>query len=119
MSLNSHKDLIVWQKSIILAKEIYLLAGNFPKSEIFGITSQMRRCVVSIASNIAEGYGRKSRNEYNQFLSISYGSSLELETQLIIAKSTHLASDQEFTASEAPLLEVLKMLNAMTRGTRR
>src|SRR6185437_7821701 len=86
MSLKSYKDLIVWQRSIELVKEIFLLTDSFPKSELYGLTSQMRRAAVSIPSNIAEGYGRNSRKEYNHALAIAYGSALELETQLLIAK---------------------------------
>ena len=119
MHLNSHKDLIGWQKSIILAKEIYLITAEFPKNETFGLTSQMRRASVSIPSNIAEGYGRKSSNEFRQFLSISYGSALELETQLIIAESTNLATKTALDKASSVLQEVLKMLNSMTSSTRR
>ncbi len=115
MKLTSHKDLIVWQKAILLAKEIYILTSLFPKSEIFGIVSQMRRASVSIPSNIAEGYGRKSANEFKQFLSIAYGSALELETQVIVSKDTNLAPNNAFLSSDSLLQEVLKMLNFMTR----
>lgn len=115
MYLKSHKELIVWQKSIALAREVYLLTDQFPKSEIYGIVSQMRRCSVSIPSNIAEGYGRKSPNEYKQFFSIAYGSALELETQVIICKEVKLCTSEETTNVEALLQEVLKMLNSMSR----
>ena len=86
MYLKSYKELIVWQKSILLVKEIYLLTNSFPKSEIFGLSSQMQRAVISIPSNIAEGYSRKNIKEYLQFLRIAYGSATELETQIIISK---------------------------------
>jgi four helix bundle protein len=78
--IRSYKELIVWQKSIALVKEIYLLTEKLPQSELYGLISQMRRAAISIASNIAEGYGRNSTKEYTQFYSISYGSLLELET---------------------------------------
>jgi|SRR3989304_3136725 len=116
MKLQSYKELIVWQKSIILVKEIYILTSKFPKSEIFGLMSQMRRAVVSIPSNIAEGYGRRSHKEYLQFYAISYGSALELETQLIISKDLQFADLKDFEMSEKILLEVLKMLNTMVYG---
>ena len=119
MYIKSHKDLIVWQKSILLVKEIFILTNKLPKSEIFGLTSQMRRAAVSIPSNIAEGYGRKSPNEYNQFLSIAYGSALELETQLIVCVETQLISNVDSEKSNSLLQEVLKMLNYMTRSSRR
>ena len=119
MKLSSHKDLIVWQKSMDLVVQIYELTSKFPKSELFGITSQMRRAAISIPSNIAEGWGRKSTKEYQQFMSIAYGSALELETQLILAKRLKLAEKQYFEKPDAVLLEVLKMLNSMTNQSRR
>lgn len=84
--MKTYKDLIVWQKSIELVKEIYLLTEDFPKEEIYGLTSQIRRCAVSIPSNIAEGKMRTTNKEFSHFLSIAYGSGAELETQLILAK---------------------------------
>ncbi len=113
-NIKSHKDLIVWQKSILLVKEIFILTDSFPQSEKFGITNQMRRAAVSIPSNIAEGYGRKSTKSFNQFCSIAYGSALELETQMIISKELELGTNNSFTLSEDLLLEVLKMLNKLT-----
>lgn len=94
--LKSYKELIVWQRSIELVEEIFILTGNFPKSELYGIVSQIRRAAISIPSNIAEGYGRKSTKEYSQFYSIAYGSALELETQLIIAKKLKLGDPKDF-----------------------
>lgn len=111
--IKTYKELIVWKKSMELVGEIYLLTEKFPKIEIYGIISQMRRSAVSIPSNIAEGYGRKSQKEYSQFYSIAYGSALELETQLIISKNLKFTKDQEFTKSEPLLTEVLKMLSSM------
>lgn len=116
--IKSYKELIVWQKAMALAKAIYLLTEKFPKCELYGLISQMRRAVVSIVSNIAEGYGRKSTKEYKQFYAISYGSGLELETQMILAKELELAPAQEFRNAEALLVEVLKMLNTMTKTNR-
>ena len=112
--IKSYKDLIVWQKSIQLVKEVFLLTDKFPKSELYGIISQMRRAAISIPSNIAEGYGRKSSKEYTQFYSIAYGSGLELETQTIIAKELGFVKSENFAKLELLLEEVLKMLNSMT-----
>ncbi len=85
-NVNNHKDLEVWKKSIELSKNIYIITKNFPKEEIYGITSQIRRSAVSIPSNIAEGAARNHDKEFIQFLYISLGSLAELETQLIISK---------------------------------
>ncbi len=111
MTLKSHKDLIVWQKSIILVKEVYILTGFLPHDEIYGLVSQMRRAAIFIPSNIAEGYARKNLKEYLQFLRVSYGSGAELETQLMLSKDLH----KNINHATAELLceEVLKMLNVM------
>ena len=83
--INSHEDLIVWQKAIDFVTDIYSITDSFPKSEMYGLTNQIRRSVVSIPSNITEGSARRSLKEYNQFLYIALGSLSELETQLIIS----------------------------------
>lgn len=111
MKLQSFKNLIVWQKSILLAKEIYKITENLPKSELFGLTSQMRRASVSIPSNIAEGYKRKNLKEYIQFLSIADGSAAELETQIILLKEIYNA--QYLEKGELLLLEIQKMLTVL------
>ena len=85
--MQSHKDLIVWQKSILFAKEIYLATKKFPSEERFGLSSQLQRAAVSIPSNIAEGYGRGAKREIIHFLTIASGSASEIETQLIICES--------------------------------
>ncbi len=114
MSLNSYKDLIVWQKSIKLVKEIYKITSQFPKNELYGLTIQMKRAAISIPSNIAEGYLRKNLREYLQFLRIAYGSSAELETQLIIAKDLYQKINYE--KGESLLEEVQKMLNVLIKN---
>jgi four helix bundle protein len=85
-TIRTHKDLEVWKESISLVKEIYKISSNFPKDEIYGLTLQIRRSAISIASNIAEGAARNTKKEFLQFLYIALGSVSELETQLIIAK---------------------------------
>ena len=87
----SYKEQFIWQKAIDLSVRCYKLTEFFPKSELYGLTSQIRRCSVSIPSNIAEGYGRKGRGEYINFLHIALGSARELDTQLIIALKVELA----------------------------
>jgi len=108
MNINSFKDLIVWQKSIILVKEIYKLTSKLPKSEQFSLSDQMRRAAVSIPSNIAEGYRRKGKQEFLQFLSIANGSAAELETQLIIVSEIY--SEINLKDATNTLSEVQKML---------
>ena len=115
IEINSYKDLIVWQRSMDLVVEIYELTNNFPKSEIYGLTSQMRRCSVSISSNIAEGKGRGkgSKKDYRHFLIIAYGSGTELETQIEIAKRLQFNKDLGFVKVDSLLNEVMRMLNKM------
>lgn len=85
MTIKNHKDLNVWKESMDLVEDIYSTSKHFPKEEIYGLTSQMRRCAVSVPSNIAEGAGRKGAKEFARFLHISLGSLSELETQLEIS----------------------------------
>lgn len=111
MSLKSYKELIVWQKSIKLVREIYGITKLFPKEELYCLTMQICRAVISIPSNIAEGALRKNIKEYLQFLRIAFSSSAELETQLIIAKE--LYKEIDYTKVDSLLEEVQKMLNTM------
>ncbi len=108
--IKSYKDLIVWQKAIDLVKEIFQLTGKFPKEETYGIVSQMRRAAVSIPSNIAEGSGRNFSKEWKQFYAFAYGSTLELETQLIISHDLELAPKTNFDKSFALIEEVSKII---------
>lgn len=96
MKLSSFKELIVWQKSMELARIVYKVSIHFPKEEQYGLTSQLRRCAISIPSNISEGYARKSRKEYLQFYAIAYGSVSELQTQIILAHDFKYLSDIDF-----------------------
>ncbi|HBI16572.1 MAG: S23 ribosomal protein family protein [Candidatus Moranbacteria bacterium GW2011_GWF2_34_56] len=112
-SLNSYKDLIVWQRSMELVTEIYKLTYKFPKEEIYGIISQMKRCAISIPSNIAEGRRRDSKKEFRRFLVIAYGSGAELETQVEISKRLKFVNESEFLKTNELLLETMKMLNKL------
>ena len=114
MHIASFKELIVWQKSVALAKEIYRTTNKFPPRELFGLQSQMCRAAVSIPSNIAEGKKRKTRKDFLQFLHIADGSAAELETQIIIAESVY--SQADFAQAKSLLLEVQKMLGGMMKG---
>src|ERR1700721_2745354 len=90
----SYKDLVVWQRSIQMSVAIYKLTATFPKEEVYGLSSQMRRAGVSVASNIAEGYARLSKGEYKQFLGMARGSNSEVQTQLVIARELGYGSPQ-------------------------
>jgi len=114
--VGSFKDLIVWQKSIDLCEAIYKCTEGFPNSELYGLTSQMRRCAVSIPSNIAEGQKRSSKKEFIQFLRISYASGAELETQLIIAKKLRFLHESFYEECNQILQEVMKMLHKMMKS---
>lgn len=113
-NIKSYKDLIVWQKSIELVKEVFKLTRGFPKEETYGITAQMRRAAVSIPSNIAEGSGRRFSKEWLQFYSFAYGSTLELETQLIISRDLELAPAQSFKRSFDLIEEVSKIIRTIS-----
>jgi four helix bundle protein len=110
---NGFRDLLVWQKSMQLAVEIYRLTKDFPGEEIYGLTSQIRRSAISVPSNIAEGHGRLSAGEFRQFLGIARGSTYELQTQLEIAKSLDLASAGRIEASSQLSQEVGKMIHGL------
>lgn len=110
--MKSHKDLDVWKAAVGLAKNVYQITATFPKNEMFGMTTQMRRCSISIASNIAEGAARQGNKEFIQFLHIALGSAAELETQIVIAREVKLCAP---TAS-ANLDEDLTRIRQMLRG---
>lgn len=111
--MQSYKELIVWRKSIELVKLIYELTAVLPKSEQYGITNQMRRAATSIPANIAEGYMRKHRAEYIQFVRIAFGSGAELETFIILSEELGYVTKQQSAQTSATLIEVMKMLNAL------
>jgi four helix bundle protein len=114
--LQSYRELLVWQKAMELAQLIYQLTEPFPKREIYGLASQLRRAAVSVPSNIAEGYGRGSRREYLQFLAIAQGSLKELETQVILAERLTYASAAQSARILAKSEAVGKMLGALIRS---
>jgi len=113
MKIHSYKDLTVWQKAVDISLKIYKITKRFPQNEIYGITSQMRRCAISIPSNIAEGNMRGHKTEYVQFLRIAYSSSGELETQLLIAHRIGYLSEKDYTAINNYLDEIQRMLNKL------
>jgi four helix bundle protein len=93
---NSYKDLIVWQRAFEMSIAIYQLTAEFPREEMYGLAAQLRRAGVSVASNIAEGYGRLSTGEYKQFLGMARGSNLEVQTQLQIAAALRFGNTVNF-----------------------
>ncbi len=113
--VTSYKDLKVWQRGIELSLAIYRLTAGFPVEERFGLVSQLRRAAVSIPSNIAEGYGRGTRKDYKQFLSIARGSTLEVQTQLLIARELGYGTASNLLTAENFAEEVSKMLYSLIR----
>jgi four helix bundle protein len=116
--MQGYQELIVWQKSVELVVEVYKLTRQFPREEMYGLTSQIRRAAVSIPSNIAEGRMRGYRKELRQFLLTAYGSGGELETQIVIAKRLPRVQQLDYSTVDALLLEVMKMLNKMIASLR-
>ena len=108
--IKTHKDLLVWKKSIDLVEQIYKFTKQFPKEELYGITNQMRRCAVSIPANIAEESGRKNKAEFIQFLHIALGSASELETHLIISQRLGFLSSNSYDEIMNALNEIIKMI---------
>ena len=118
MAGQTYRDLIVWQKAMQLVTEIYKLTENFPKSETFGLRSQLRRAAISIPSNIAEGQGRDSSKEFCHHLSIAYGSLTEAETQIQIASNLGYITKDEAGKVLAQCNEVGRLLNGLLRSLR-
>ena len=108
--MHQFKELKVWQKGRALVKEVYLLTQNFPKEELFGITSQMRRAVISIPANIAEGSGRNGNADFSRFLDIANGSAFELETLVIRSLDLDFLIQSEFEKFDTWLNEIQKMI---------
>ena len=109
----SYRELLVWQRAMQLTFAVYRLTAEFPVDERFGLTSQLRRASVSVPSNIAEGYGRGSRGEYKQFLSTARGSTLEVQTQLLIAGELGYSSAESLEPATRLSEETSKMLYSL------
>lgn len=106
------QDLTVWQRAMELSETIYCLTKSFPKDELYGLTSQLRRAGVSIASNIAEGRGRGTDGEFRQFLNIAQGSTYEVQTQLLLAERLRIGDAISMQKAKALCVETSKMLGA-------
>jgi len=115
-SIKSHRDLIAWQKAMNLTEKVYDLARSFPKEEIYGLTSQIRRCAVSIPANIAEGQGRRSKKEFQQFLGHARGSLLELDTHLELALRFGYINSESYQNILPQLQEIGRILNGLLRS---
>ncbi len=116
MEIQSYKDLIVWQKSVELVVAIYELTDDYPKIEIYGLTSQTRRAGVSIPANIAEGRRLGSKKEFRQFLVIAFGSGAELESHIAVAKKLPFGKNLNFSKVDPLLDEIMRMLNTMIKN---
>ncbi|MEA1970320.1 MAG: four helix bundle protein [Thermodesulfobacteriota bacterium] len=114
--LKNFKELKVWQKSYKLCLEIYRITAKFPKEEKYGLTSQIRRSAVSIPSNIAEGYGRKTTLDYIRMLYISYGSVCELETQILLAGDLDLIEKGVLSKLKEDIAESERMLKSLIKS---
>jgi len=112
MALARFRDSVGWQKAMVLIADVYRATADFPKQEMFGLTNQLRRASVSIASNIAEGQGRLTTGEFIHFLGMARGSTLEVQTQLEAAKMLGFGDAAELDRAEATASEVVRILNA-------
>ena len=111
--MKTYRDLIVWQKAMQMVTYIYQLTGDFPKNELYGLTSQIRRCAISIPSKIAEGYGRNSTDDYLRFLNISRASLYELQTQLEISFNLNFLVKADFEKIYELTREIERMLSSL------
>ena len=111
--IKNYKDLVVWQKAMDLAAEVYLLAKRLPKEETYALADQMRRAASAIPSNIAEGFGRGTNRDYANFLSIARGSAFETETQLLLCVRVKYLTEADISTAVTLLAEVGKMINSV------
>jgi four helix bundle protein len=111
--IRTHRDLLVWQKSMVLVTDIYRKSQRFPTQEQYGLTSQIRRAAVSIPSNIAEGFGRQSTGDYIRFLNIAVGSLFEVQTQIEIAFNLSFIEESDFTVIFESTREIDRMMSSL------
>ncbi|MGA7525056.1 MAG: four helix bundle protein [Acidobacteriaceae bacterium] len=107
------QDLVVWQRAMEMTVSVYRSTRSFPREEMYGLTSQMRRAAVSVASNIAEGRGRLTQGEFRQFLGLAQGSNCELQTQILVAKQLEIGNPELLIEAQKLSIEVAKMLSAL------
>ena len=116
MSVRSYQDLVAWQKAMELVTAVYSATKNWPREEAFCLTAQIRRAAISIPSNVAEGQGRRSSSEFRQHLGIAYGSLMELETQLLIARNLEYLAPHQTDELLTAAGEVGRLLNGLRRS---
>ena len=116
MAIKSFSDLIVWQKGHAFVLEIYIITSKFPKEELYGLTSQIKRAVISITSNIAEGFVRHFKKEKIQFYYVSLGSITEVQNHLLIARDLHFITADQFNFLNDRANEIAKMINSLIRS---
>lgn len=116
MDAPNYEKLTVWQDGMVLAKYIYQITGDFPRNEIFGLTSQIRRAAVSVPANIAEGHGRGTKKDFRQFLYISKGSLQELNTLLELAHSLNYLKEREYLEIRPQILSLVKRIASLMRA---
>ena len=113
--IKTYRDLLVWQKAMALVTEVYRLSKSFPTDEVYGLTAQIRRCAISIPSNIAEGYGRKATSDYIRFLRIGIGSLYELQTQIEISLNLGYLKQNAFDVLYESSREIERMLSSLIK----
>jgi four helix bundle protein len=118
MSISRFRELKAWQLGMDLTEKVYLLTDSFPKSEIYGLSSQIRRCAVSIPSNLAEGHGRTSAKEFLQFIAIAYGSICELETQILLSHRLKYLDQSNLETVSVLLTETSKTIRGLQKAIR-
>jgi len=116
--MNNFKKLIIWQKARELVKDVYLITRKFPKEELFGLTSQIRRATVSIALNIVEGSGRGTNKDFAHFLDVAFGSALEVEAQIILSLDLEFITNEEYDILNLKIQEIQKMIKKLTDSLR-
>ncbi len=114
--IKSYRDLVAWQKAIVLCKQVYAISATFPRAERFGLISQIRRAAVSVPSNIAEGYGRRSTRDYLRFLNIARGSVAEVVTQLVLAEELGFVDKDRAQSCIASAEEVDRIIFGLIRA---
>ena len=116
--MKNFKNLDIWQRSMAMVKSVYVLTDTFPKTEVYGLTSQIRRAMVSIPSNIAEGCGKNSTPDFARFLDMALGSAFELETQLIVSENLGFVNSKDLQPLLEELTQIQKMINKYNQALR-